>query len=92
MAKSRAGPSVHEIPRAVAHLIAFRLALEFDLDAPVSEIGSALSSDRTLKALLRKNPGVRVPGAWDGFEITIRTILGQQISAKAATTIAGRIA
>ena len=64
----------------------------FDLDAPVSEIGSALSSDRTLKALLRKNPGVRVPGAWDGFEITIRTILGQQISVKAATTIAGRIA
>ncbi len=64
----------------------------FDLDAPVSEIGSALSSDRTLKALLRKNPGVRVPGAWDGFEITIRAILGQQISVKAATTIAGRIA
>jgi AraC family transcriptional regulator of adaptative response / DNA-3-methyladenine glycosylase II len=36
--------------------------------------------------------GIRVPGAWDGFELTIRAILGQQVSVKAATTMAGRIA
>jgi AraC family transcriptional regulator of adaptative response / DNA-3-methyladenine glycosylase II len=41
---------------------------------------------------LRRNPGVRVPGAWDGFELTVRAVLGQQVSVKAATTIAGRIA
>jgi AraC family transcriptional regulator of adaptative response / DNA-3-methyladenine glycosylase II len=41
---------------------------------------------------LRKHPGVRVPGAWDGFELTVRAILGQQVSVKAATTLAGRIA
>ena len=64
----------------------------FDLDAPISEIRATLGKDRSLKAMLRKNAGVRVPGAWDGFEITIRAILGQQISVKAATTIAGRIA
>ncbi len=64
----------------------------FDLDAPISEIRSTLGKDRFLKAMLRRNPGVRVPGAWDGFEITIRAILGQQISVKAATTLAGRIA
>ena len=64
----------------------------FDLDAPISEIRSTLGKDKTLKAMLRKNPGVRVPGAWGGFEVTIRAILGQQISVKAATTIAGRIA
>ncbi len=64
----------------------------FDLDAPISEIRSTLGKDRLLKAMLRRNPGVRVPGAWDGFEITIRAILGQQISVKAATTLAGRIA
>ena len=64
----------------------------FDLDAPVSEIRATLGKDEALKAMFRKNPGVRVPGAWDGFEITIRAILGQQISVKAATTIAGRIA
>jgi AraC family transcriptional regulator of adaptative response / DNA-3-methyladenine glycosylase II len=42
--------------------------------------------------LLAGNPGVRVPGAWDGFELTVRAILGQQVSVKAATTLAGRIA
>ncbi len=64
----------------------------FDLDAPMQEISSVLSRDAVLSVLLQKNPGVRVPGAWDGFELTVRAILGQQISVKAATTIAGRIA
>jgi AraC family transcriptional regulator of adaptative response / DNA-3-methyladenine glycosylase II len=64
----------------------------FDLDAPTAEIDATLSSDPLLATLLRKYPGVRVPGAWDGFELTIRAILGQQISVKAATTLAGRIA
>ena len=64
----------------------------FDLDAPVREIADVLSRDALLGRLLDSNPGVRVPGAWDGFEIAVRAILGQQISVKAATTIAGRIA
>jgi len=51
-----------------------------------------LSRDALLARLLGRNPGVRVPGAWDGFELAVRAILGQQISVKAATTIAGRIA
>jgi AraC family transcriptional regulator of adaptative response / DNA-3-methyladenine glycosylase II len=64
----------------------------FDLDAPVGEIGTTLGRDRVLRRILRNFPGIRVPGAWDGFELTVRAILGQQISVKAATTIAGRIA
>lgn len=64
----------------------------FDLDAPASDIDKALSADPTLNSMSRQCRGIRVPGAWDGFEITIRAILGQQISVKAATTIAGRIA
>ncbi len=64
----------------------------FDLDAPIDEIATTLKRDETLRGLIRKSPGIRVPGAWDGFELTIRAILGQQISVKAATTIAGRIA
>jgi AraC family transcriptional regulator of adaptative response / DNA-3-methyladenine glycosylase II len=64
----------------------------FDLDAPVTEIDATLSNDKTLRKIQRKNKGVRVPGAWDGFELTVRAILGQQISVKAATTLAGRIA
>ena len=64
----------------------------FDLDAPMQEITDVLAGDRLLRRMLRKNPGVRVPGAWDGFELAVRAVLGQQISVRAATTIAGRIA
>ena len=39
-----------------------------------------------------RNPGLRVPGAFDGFELAVRAILGQQITVKAATTIGGRFA
>jgi AraC family transcriptional regulator of adaptative response / DNA-3-methyladenine glycosylase II len=64
----------------------------FDADAPLENIGAGLRRDATLRRMLTGNPGVRVPGAWDGFELTVRAILGQQISVRAATTIAGRIA
>ena len=64
----------------------------FDLDAAIDDISSTLSGDRTLRGWLKDNPGLRVPGAWDGFELTVRAILGQQVSVKAATTFAGRIA
>lgn len=69
-----------------------RLREAFDLDAPIGEIAAALGGDDFLGDLIRKSPGIRVPGAWDGFELTVRAILGQQISVKAATTLAGRIA
>ena len=64
----------------------------FDLDAPIDDITAVLQRDGALSTLLKSNPGVRVPGAWDGFELTIRAVLGQQVSVKAATTFAGRIA
>ena len=64
----------------------------FDLDVPISAIRAALAKDEVLQGMLRSHAGVRVPGAWDGFELTIRAILGQEISVKAATAIAGRIA
>jgi AraC family transcriptional regulator of adaptative response / DNA-3-methyladenine glycosylase II len=64
----------------------------FDLDAPIGEITTTLKKDESLRALIKRSPGIRVPGAWNGFELTIRAILGQQISVKAATTLAGRIA
>lgn len=64
----------------------------FDLDAPVADIAAVLGKDAALARLLKQHGGVRVPGCWDGFELTVRAILGQQVSVKAATTIAGRIA
>lgn len=64
----------------------------FDLDAPIDDIGAVLARDKTLKAWMKNSPGIRVPGAWDGFELCVRAVLGQQVSVKAATTFAGRIA
>lgn len=69
-----------------------RLRAVFDLDASASDVHKVLSSDAVLQPLLKKSPGIRVPGAWDGFELTVRAILGQQVSVKAATTLAGRVA
>lgn len=63
----------------------------FDLGAFPEEIGRQLSADRMLAPLVRAYPGLRVPGAWDAFETTIRAILGQQVTVAGATTIAGRI-
>lgn len=64
----------------------------FDLDASPKDVAAVLKKDATLRTLLRKGSGIRVPGAWDGFELTVRAILGQQISVAAATTLAGRVA
>lgn len=61
-----------------------RLKKLFDLSADPVEIAQRLGP------LARKNPGLRVPGAFDAFEIAVRAILGQQITVKAATTLAGR--
>lgn len=63
----------------------------FDLRADPTTIHAELGKDRRLARLLRKNPGLRVPGAWDGFEIAVRAILGQQVSVKAARTLCGRL-
>lgn len=78
-------------PAALPTLVT-RARKVFDLDAPTADIEKALRADSVLHGMSKHAPGIRVPGAWDGFELTIRAILGQQISVKAATTIAGRIA
>lgn len=78
--------------RALVPGIVERVASMFDVDADPSPIDRALSRDRLLKRACQDHPGIRVPGAWDPFELSIRAILGQQVSVRAATTIAGRIA
>ena len=64
----------------------------FDLDASPDDVSRVLSRDKRLRQLLDRQPGIRVPGVWDGFELTVRAILGQQISVAAATTLSGRLA
>jgi len=69
-----------------------RLRNLFDLAARPDLIAAHLMKDPRLRKSVAKNPGLRVPGAFDGFEMAIRAILGQQITVKAATTLAGRFA
>jgi AraC family transcriptional regulator of adaptative response / DNA-3-methyladenine glycosylase II len=73
-------------------LIVERVRRLFDLGADSAIIGEHLRSDSLLSGTLAAHPGIRAPGAWDGFELAVRAILGQQISVRAATTIAGRVA
>ena len=84
--------ALHGIETGALFQIVQRCRELFDLDAPMREINDVLSKDSLLRPLLRAQPSIRVPGAWDGFELTVRAILGQQVSVKAATTMAGRIA
>ncbi len=67
-----------------------RLRNLFDLSARPDVIAGHLKKDERLKAGIIKHPGLRVPGAFDGFEMAVRAILGQQITVKAATTVACR--
>ncbi|HLU05781.1 MAG TPA: AlkA N-terminal domain-containing protein [Woeseiaceae bacterium] len=84
--------TLHRIRTNALFEVIQRMRELFDLDAPVAEIGLILERDSKLRAELLKHPGIRVPGAYNGFELTVRAILGQQVSVKAATTLAGRIA
>jgi AraC family transcriptional regulator of adaptative response / DNA-3-methyladenine glycosylase II len=72
--------------------IAERVRRMFDLDADPAAIAKRLAGDRLLASSLTRHPGIRTPGAWDGFELAVRAILGQQVSVAAATTVAGRLA
>jgi AraC family transcriptional regulator of adaptative response / DNA-3-methyladenine glycosylase II len=64
----------------------------FDLHADPLAIVDQLRGDKLLAPLVEARPGVRVPGCWDGFELAVRAILGQQVTVKGATTLAGRVA
>jgi len=79
-------PSVRALPAIVA-----RIRRVFDLGADVATIGSHLARDPLLAPLVAERPGLRAPGGWDGFELAVRAVLGQQISVEAARQLAGRL-
>lgn len=64
----------------------------FDLMADPIDIIQNLQADQQMAKMVAQNPGQRVPGSWEPFEIAVRAIVGQQISVRAATTVMGRIA
>lgn len=69
-----------------------RLRRMFDLDADPQAIAATLQGDARLGPLVRRRPGLRIPGGWDGFEIAVRAVVGQQVSVVAARTITARLA
>ncbi len=79
-------PRTNALPVIIA-----RLRRVFDTGADPAVIGATLSQDDRLRPLVARHPGLRVPGAWDGFEVGVRAILGQQITVVAATRLAGRV-
>lgn len=72
-------------------LIVERVRRLFDLNADPFDIEAHLSADPVLGILLAQHAGLRVPGCWDGFELAVRAILGQQVTVKGASTLAGRL-
>jgi AraC family transcriptional regulator of adaptative response / DNA-3-methyladenine glycosylase II len=77
--------------RQLYHIID-RVRSLFDLRADSDLIDRNLSQNKLLEELVKAFPGQRVPGCWDGFEIGVRAILGQQVSVKAASTLVARVA
>ncbi len=77
-------------PRDVVPAVA-RCRRLLDLDADSAAVDEALSHDPLLAPLVRRRPGIRVPGAVDGAEIAVRAVLGQQVSVSGARTLAGRL-
>ena len=63
----------------------------FDLAADPQRIALAFEPDARLAPLVRRRPGLRIPGAWDPFECAVRAVLGQQVSVKAGRTLAARL-
>jgi AraC family transcriptional regulator, regulatory protein of adaptative response / DNA-3-methyladenine glycosylase II len=69
-----------------------RVRSQFDLDANPAIIEAHLRHDALLARHLDARPGLRVPGAFDAFELAVRAVLGQQVSVAGATTLSGRLA
>ncbi|WP_332766944.1 AlkA N-terminal domain-containing protein [Phenylobacterium sp.] len=79
-------PKVQAWPAIIA-----KVRRVFDLAADPAIIEAHLSEDPDLAPLVAARPGLRAPGAWDGFELSVRAVLGQQITVHAARQLAGKI-
>ncbi|MBV9459306.1 MAG: DNA-3-methyladenine glycosylase 2 family protein [Bradyrhizobium sp.] len=79
-------PDMAALPSIIA-----RVRRVFDLAADPDQIGAHLAQDAALAPLVAARPGLRVPGAWDGFELAMRAICGQQITVPAATKLLGKL-
>jgi len=79
-------PSVRALPAILT-----RVRRVFDVGADIETIDAHLSQDPFLAPLVALRPGLRAPGGWDGFELAVRAILGQQVTVRAARRLASRL-
>jgi len=86
LAATIAFPNVKALPTIVS-----RLRRMFDVGADVRAITAHLKKDARLAQAIKARPGLRVPGAWDPFELAMRAVLGQQITVGAARKLAGKL-
>ena len=63
----------------------------YDLRCDPLRVAEDLGQDARLAPLVARHPGLRVIGAWDGFELAVRAVLGQQVSLKGACTLLARL-
>ena len=77
---------VRALPRIVS-----RIRTVFDLGADVVAIGAHLAGDPRLAPLVAARPGLRAPGGWDGFELAMRAVLGQQVTIEAARRLLSQL-
>ena len=77
-------------PQALPQIIR-RLRGMFDLDVDLQKINRQLMADPLMARLVKARPGLRVPGTWDGLEVAIRAVLGQQITVVGAIRLAGKL-
>ncbi|NYH49175.1 AlkA N-terminal domain-containing protein [Xanthomonas arboricola] len=77
-------------PRQIPQIVR-RVRRLFDLDADLQAVHATLATEPLLAEAIARRPGLRVPGGWDGFEVAVRAVLGQQISVAGAATLAARL-
>jgi AraC family transcriptional regulator of adaptative response / DNA-3-methyladenine glycosylase II len=77
-------------PRAIPDIVR-RVRRIFDLDADLRAVHATLAAEPLLARAIARRPGLRVPGGWDGFEVAVRAVLGQQVSVAGAATLAARL-
>jgi AraC family transcriptional regulator of adaptative response / DNA-3-methyladenine glycosylase II len=79
------------VPTGERARVSARFRRVFDLDADPGDVARVLRKDPLLAPLVRRRPGLRVPGAWDPFECAVRALLGQQVTVAAGRTFVARL-
>ena len=92
----RSGPSCVEGDLVLSDLRDLTTAVSrcrqlLDLDADPVAVWEALRGDALVGPVVEHDPGRRVPGAAEGFELAVRAVIGQQVSVSGARTVAGRL-